>query len=190
MNDYVIINGELYHHGVKGQKWGVRRYQNKDGSLTPAGKKRVSNKQIREEKRKIQSEEYDRLEKKHGLSEKYDEIIKFGEKHGLDLDDGGGGDSEAGAKYMKMWEDWEDLDDRIRAQSAKKGADYVINTYGEKKLKSLQRADNAKTAAVVAAMPIMLVTLPVWGPAMAIGGAVKNSVKKKKEQKQVEGTKR
>lgn len=31
---------ELYHHGVKGQKWGVRRFQNKDGSLTPAGKKR------------------------------------------------------------------------------------------------------------------------------------------------------
>lgn len=29
---------ELYHHGVKGMKWGVRRYQNKDGSLTPAGK--------------------------------------------------------------------------------------------------------------------------------------------------------
>lgn len=27
----------LYHHGVKGQKWGVRRYQNKDGSLTPEG---------------------------------------------------------------------------------------------------------------------------------------------------------
>lgn len=33
-------NAQLYHHGVKGQKWGVRRYQNKDGSLTPAGKKR------------------------------------------------------------------------------------------------------------------------------------------------------
>ncbi len=30
----------LYHYGVKGQKWGVRRYQNKDGSLTPSGKKR------------------------------------------------------------------------------------------------------------------------------------------------------
>lgn len=33
-------NVELQHHGTKGMKWGVRRYQNSDGSLTPAGKKR------------------------------------------------------------------------------------------------------------------------------------------------------
>lgn len=32
----------IEHFGVKGMKWGVRRYQNKDGSLTPAGKKRYS----------------------------------------------------------------------------------------------------------------------------------------------------
>jgi hypothetical protein len=37
MNQY---QAELYHHGIKGQKWGVRRFQNSDGTLTNAGKKR------------------------------------------------------------------------------------------------------------------------------------------------------
>lgn len=31
---------ELYHHGIKGQKWGIRRYQNPDGTLTALGRKR------------------------------------------------------------------------------------------------------------------------------------------------------
>lgn len=35
-------NYEIYHHGIKGQKWGVRRFQNEDGSLTNAGKKRYA----------------------------------------------------------------------------------------------------------------------------------------------------
>lgn len=33
-------NKQLYHHGIRGMKWGVRRFQNKNGSLTAAGKKR------------------------------------------------------------------------------------------------------------------------------------------------------
>ena len=32
----------LYHHGIKGMKWGVRRYQKEDGSLTAAGKKKYN----------------------------------------------------------------------------------------------------------------------------------------------------
>lgn len=34
------MENELTHWGTKGMRWGIRRYQNKDGSLTPAGKKR------------------------------------------------------------------------------------------------------------------------------------------------------
>lgn len=38
--DILKSDYELYHHGIKGQKWGVRRYQNYDGSHTPEGRER------------------------------------------------------------------------------------------------------------------------------------------------------
>ena len=39
------MNNYIKHHGIKGQKWGVRRFQNKDGSLTPAGKQKYGSKE-------------------------------------------------------------------------------------------------------------------------------------------------
>lgn len=45
-------SSELYHHGIKGQKWGVRRFQNSDGTLTAAGKARYEKEMTREEGRR------------------------------------------------------------------------------------------------------------------------------------------
>jgi hypothetical protein len=78
---------ELQHHGVKGMRWGIRRFQKKDGSLTPTGKKRyhedyekahdkksvkeMSDKELRERNNRLQMErQYAQMTKKKNVGAK------------------------------------------------------------------------------------------------------------------------
>ena len=60
---------ELYHHGIKGQRWGVRRFQRKDGTRTAAGKKR---------QRELQSDNSDKKKINKGLTDGQKKAIKIG----------------------------------------------------------------------------------------------------------------
>lgn len=59
----------IAHHGIKGQKWGVRRFQNADGSLTKAGKERYN------EQNSSDSSDNHENQKFH-LTEKAEEILQ------------------------------------------------------------------------------------------------------------------
>ena len=65
----------LQHHGTKGQRWGVRRYQNKDGSLTPAGRKRYGKEmdKLKAEEQKLKAEKKV-LDNKKKTQAKFDKL--------------------------------------------------------------------------------------------------------------------
>lgn len=86
------MNNELYHHGVLGMKWGVRRYQNKDGSLTEEGSKRAQEKEfaLAKKSQKVRyRSSYDRmndyLKKSKTVQERSKELNELSQK-AKDLD--------------------------------------------------------------------------------------------------------
>ena len=61
--EYSESSDELQHHGTKGMRWGFRRYQNKDGSLTPAGKKRRLSERTDKKVKSIEDKTADKIKK-------------------------------------------------------------------------------------------------------------------------------
>ncbi len=70
-HDFIVEDGTLYleHHGIKGQRWGVRRFQNADGTLTDKGRKHYQKKLDREKRKQVSSDNLrGTLERQHGLA--------------------------------------------------------------------------------------------------------------------------
>ena len=75
---------ELYHHGIKGQKWGIRRFQNKDGTLTTLGKKKytTSTFSARRHESAANKSYRDAADlRKHGYVEEANAVKKVADKH-------------------------------------------------------------------------------------------------------------
>ena len=119
----IASSSDLQHHGILGMKWGIRRYQNQDGTLTAAGKKRYSSM----ESIKTKSGETLTLAKTKGYKAFPDDtdfdIYARGEKAGhLFLEKHGD----------ELYINWIDIKKQARGRGyASSVMDYVVN-YGEK----------------------------------------------------------
>lgn len=71
----VPYTSELYHHGILGQKWGIRRYQNEDGSLTELGRIRYS------QSPRNYKKDLNRLERQYAEAVGREDMANFGVNH-------------------------------------------------------------------------------------------------------------
>lgn len=173
---------ELYHHGILGMKWGVRHYQNADGSLTSVGKNRyqkVSRKDYNNEYKKLRDNYIKNDSRTKQANRISKEAIAYGKKHKLDMDDGGGGSKKAGQKYMSMWEKHNKITESVYNDATAKTQSQLKTKYGEKRIRQIGRQNTAISLAAIGGVVIgtaVAINLTKQGIKMT-GRAIKKTAK-------------
>ena len=184
MNRYVYFRKQeknyLMHHGIKGQKWGVRRYQNEDGTLTEEGKKRYG---IHSSNRYQSLSEQFRLSTQlsdPGTAKTYrDAMYREVERRTSEILD------EDWKEYTKrnggVWDDsYGDIlldHEQSLVKAGKKEVDHIIDLYwGEGTSEKIKKREKGKRiAAAVLSTAIAGATI---GGSIAIANAVGKSAEK------------
>lgn len=194
---YFWINDSLVHHGIKGQKWGIRRYQNEDGTYTEEGRERYgigsknpTSKQIK----RLKSDLKETYTHEHPLYKKMQSYANkanaLAEKYDFDGDDGGGGttkaDQKAGEKYMEYWDKYDEISEKISQDITEKVNKELIDKYGSETINSYKIKENIKAgAAIVGYLGVgaVVLTHPVESAVVGAGaltvGLVYASIKAK-----------
>lgn len=153
------MNTYLMHHGVKGQRWGIRRYQNEDGSLTKEGRKRLY-KQYRKDAREAEDRHYKRARKDFDVDAKELKALKLKQKYEIEDDDDTSKydwyKRSGKREYDRATWDYEDADDKAHKVAKEKARKELLRKYGEETLEDLEstrrKREAVATGATIAAM--------------------------------------